>query len=86
MVRGCSIGCCQLLLLDCLNTITTYYIVITTISLDFATAIIVNPSLIRHSEITIARAVDCVSFDTEVLRLHWLHTARVRLGWVEILQ
>ena len=79
MVRRCSIGRCQLLLLDCLNTTTTYCIVIAiTISFDVDVGIIVKSSLIRHNEITINRAVDCVSFYTEVLRLdHRLHAARV---------
>ena len=88
MVRRCSIGRCQLLLLDCLNTTTTYCIVIAiTISFDVDVGIIVKSSLIRHNEITINRAVDCVSFYTEVLRLdHRLHAARVRLRREEILQ
>lgn len=88
MVRGCSIGSCQLPLLDCITTTTTYCIVIAiVISLDVAVGIFVLTILIRHNEITLNRAIDCFSFHTEVLRLdHWLHAARVRLGREEILQ
>ena len=88
MVRGSSIGRCQLLL-ACLNTTaTTYFIFIATTCFDVAAGIIVKLSLIMHIEITIiiTRTFDCVSFHTEVLRLDWLHAARVRLGREEILQ
>ena len=75
-VSRCSIGRFALLLYD-LNIATTYYIIVifTTASFDVDTGILVQVSLIRHSEITITCAVDCVSFHAEVLRLDWLHAA-----------